>query len=141
MPLRGRSYMAFSLTPQPPIAEWLGEIDAWLRGASSFFDGRPVVLDLSAVTLTNPGIVHLVSELGSRGIRIMGLEGVAAEKLGPNLPPLVSGGRFRAREPRDPDHGAARRGRGEARAEPAAAGERRQAGAGRGGQREGRGGA
>jgi septum site-determining protein MinC len=93
MPLRGRSYMAFSLTPQAPIVDWLAELDSWLRGAGGFFDGRPVVLDLSAVTLTNPGIVHLVSELASRGVRIMGLEGVAADKLGPNLPPLVSGGR------------------------------------------------
>jgi septum site-determining protein MinC len=52
-----------------------------------------VVLDLSAVTLTSSAISHLISELGTRGVRIMGLEGVAAEKLGPNLPPLVSGGR------------------------------------------------
>jgi septum site-determining protein MinC len=93
MPLRGRSYMAFALSPQPPIAEWLEELDSWLRGASGFFDGRPVVLDLSGVTLTSPAIAHLLSELGTRGIRIMGLEGVAADKLGPNLPPLVSGGR------------------------------------------------
>jgi septum site-determining protein MinC len=93
MPLRGRSYMAFALTPEPPIADWLGELDAWLRGSSGFFAGRPVVLDLSAVTLTSSAIAHLISELGTRGIRIMGLEGVAAEKLGPGLPPLVSGGR------------------------------------------------
>src|SRR5580704_15705000 len=93
MPLRGRSYMAFALTPEPPIADWLGELDAWLRGASGFFAGRPVVLDLSAVTLTSSAIAHLISELGTRGIRIMGLEGIAAEKTGPNLPPLVSGGR------------------------------------------------
>jgi len=93
MPLRGRSYMAFALTPEPPIADWLGELDVWLRGSSGFFAGRPVVLDLSAVTLTSSAIAHLISELGTRGIRIMGLEGVAAEKLGPNLPPLVSGGR------------------------------------------------
>ena len=93
MPLRGRSYMAFTLSPLPPIADWLEELDAWLRGASGFFDGRPVVLDLSGVTLTNAAIAHLISELGDRGIRIMGLEGVAADKLGPNLPPLVSGGR------------------------------------------------
>jgi septum site-determining protein MinC len=85
--------MAFALTPEPPIADWLGELDAWLRGASGFFAGRPVVLDLSAVTLTSSAIAHLISELGTRGIRIMGLEGVAAEKLGPGLPPLVSGGR------------------------------------------------
>jgi septum site-determining protein MinC len=85
--------MAFALTPEPPIADWLGELDAWLRGSSGFFAGRPVVLDLSAVTLTSSAIAHLISELGARGIRIMGLEGVAAEKLGTGLPPLVSGGR------------------------------------------------
>jgi septum site-determining protein MinC len=93
MPLRGRSYMAFALSPQPPIAEWLEELDAWMRGASGFFDGRPVVLDLSGVTLTNSAVAHLLSELGNRGIRIMGLEGIAADKLSPNLPPLVNGGR------------------------------------------------
>ena len=93
MPLRGRSYMAFALTPEPPIADWLEELDAWLRGSSGFFAGRPVVLDLSAVTLTSSAISHLISELGMRGVRIMGLEGVGPEKLGPNLPPLVSGGR------------------------------------------------
>jgi septum site-determining protein MinC len=85
--------MAFALTPEPPIADWLGELDTWLRGSSGFFTGRPVVLDLSAVTLTSCAIAHLISELGTRGIRIMGMEGVAAEKAGPNLPPLVSGGR------------------------------------------------
>jgi septum site-determining protein MinC len=93
MPLRGRSYMAFALTPEPPIADWLGELDAWLRGSAGFFAGRPVVLDLSAVMLTSSAIAHLISELGTRGIRIMGLEGIAAEKLGPGLPPLMSGGR------------------------------------------------
>jgi septum site-determining protein MinC len=93
MPMRGRSYMAFALTPEPPIVEWLEELDAWLRGASGFFAGRPVVLDLSAVTLTSPAIAHLISELGTREIRIMGLEGIAADKVTPNLPPLVSGGR------------------------------------------------
>ncbi len=93
MPLRGRSFMAFSLSPQPPIADWLEELDAWMRGASGFFDGKPVLLDLSGVSLTIGAIAHLVSELGTRGIRIMGLEGIAADKVGPNLPPLVSGGR------------------------------------------------
>jgi septum site-determining protein MinC len=85
--------MAFALAPEPPIADWLEELDAWLRGSSGFFAGRPVVLDLSAVTLTSSAISHLISELGTRGVRIMGLEGVGPEKLGPSLPPLVSGGR------------------------------------------------
>jgi septum site-determining protein MinC len=93
MPLRGRSYMAFALAPEPPIADWLEELDMWLRGSSGFFAGRPVVLDLSAVTLTSSAISHLIVELGTRGVRIMGLEGVAADKLGSGLPPLVTGGR------------------------------------------------
>jgi septum site-determining protein MinC len=99
MSLRGRSYVAFALTPAPPIAEWLEELDGWLRGSTGFFSGRPVVLDLAAVTLTPSAIAHLISELGARGIRIMGLEGVAAEKVGPNLPPLMSGGRPAPVEP------------------------------------------
>jgi septum site-determining protein MinC len=93
MRLRGRSYLAFALAPEPPIADWLAELDHWLRSSSGFFAGRPAVLDLAAVTLTSPAISHLISELGDRGIRIMGVEGVAPDKLGPGLPPLVTGGR------------------------------------------------
>ena len=93
MRFRGRSYMAFALTPEPPIIDWLGELDTWIRSSAGFFVGRPVVLDLSAVTLTAPAIAHLIDELASRNIRIMGIEGVDAEKLGPGLPPLLKGGR------------------------------------------------
>jgi septum site-determining protein MinC len=93
MRLRGRSYLAFALAPEPPIAEWLAELDLCLRGSPGFFAGRPAVLDLSAVTLTSSAVAHLVSELGERGIRIMGLEGMAPEKLGPGLPPLLTAGR------------------------------------------------
>jgi septum site-determining protein MinC len=93
MRLRGRSYLAFALAPEAPIANWLAELDLWLRGSPGFFAGRPAVLDLAAVRLTSPGISHLISELGDRGIRILGIEGVAPEKLGPSLPPLLNGGR------------------------------------------------
>jgi septum site-determining protein MinC len=51
------------------------------------------VLDLAAVTLTSPAISHLISEMVDRGIRIMGIEGVAPEKLGHGLPPLLTAGR------------------------------------------------
>jgi septum site-determining protein MinC len=93
MRFRGRSYMAFALTPEPPIVDWLSELDVWIRSSAGFFVGRPVVLDLAAVTLTTPGIAHLIDELASRSIRIMGIEGIDAEKLGPGLPPLLKGGR------------------------------------------------
>jgi septum site-determining protein MinC len=93
MRLRGRSYLAFALAPEPPIADWLAELDHWLRGSPGFFAGRPAVLDLAAVTLTSPAISHLISEMVDRGIRIMGIEGVAPEKLGHGLPPLLTAGR------------------------------------------------
>ncbi len=93
MRFRGRSYMAFALPPEPPLVDWLAERDLWIRSSAGFFIGRPVVLDLAAVTLTTPAIAHLIAELGTRNIRIMGIEGIEADKLGPGLPPLLKGGR------------------------------------------------
>lgn len=93
MRFRGRSFMAFALTPEAPVADWLGELDTWLRNSPGFFAGRPVVLDLAAVKLSGAAIMHLVSELESRGIRIMGLESADPGELGPKLPPVLKGGR------------------------------------------------
>jgi septum site-determining protein MinC len=93
MRLRGRSYIAFVFSPFMPIVDWLGEIDATLARSSGFFAGRPIVLDLSAVDLSSHGITHLVSNLESRGIRVLGLEGVEPTGLDAGLPPVLSGGR------------------------------------------------
>lgn len=89
----GRSYMAFVFTPEAPIVDWLAELDAWIARSPGFFAGRPVVLDLSAVHLSAHGIAHLIASLQERGVRIMGLEGVDSSQLGPELPPLLQGGR------------------------------------------------
>jgi septum site-determining protein MinC len=96
---RGRSFIAFALTPEPPIADWLAELDKWTRTSPGFFVGRPVVLDLSATTLGAPGIAHLISELSQRDIRIMGIEGAEPSELNPSLPPLLTGGRAAAGTP------------------------------------------
>jgi septum site-determining protein MinC len=93
MRFRGRSYMAFALTPEPPVADWLAEIDAWMRSSAGFFVGRPAVLDLAAVSLSSAGIAHLISELEARDIRIMGIEGTDPAALGPGLPPVLKGRR------------------------------------------------
>lgn len=93
MRFRGRSFMAFSLAPEAPIAEWLAELDIWMANSAGFFAGRPVVLDLAAVKLSGSAILHLVSELEGRGIRIMGLEGTEPDGLGAKLPPILKGGR------------------------------------------------
>ncbi len=90
---RGRSFMAFVLAPVPPIAGWLTELDKCSRTSPDFFVGRPIILDLAAAPLAEPGISELITTLGERGIRIMGLEGAEADQLGPSLPPLLKGGR------------------------------------------------
>jgi septum site-determining protein MinC len=99
---RGRSYLAFVLTPEPPIADWLIELDKCIAGAAGFFASRPVVLDLSAVTLSRNAVTYLLSELRSRELHIMGVEGVDPAELGPDLPPLLRGGRATVLEPADP---------------------------------------
>jgi septum site-determining protein MinC len=99
---RGRSYLAFVLAPEPPIADWLAELDKSVRSSAGFFLGRPAVLDLSSVELSPSAIAHLVSQLEALGIRIMGIEGVDAEQLGGGLPPALRGGRATAIEAIEP---------------------------------------
>ncbi|MGY3604809.1 MULTISPECIES: septum site-determining protein MinC [unclassified Bradyrhizobium] len=91
--MRGRSYVAFVFTPVVPIMNWLGEIDATLARSPGFFVGKPVVLDLSALDLSQSAIQHLVANLEQRNIRVLGIEGVSPDHLTNSLPPLLTGGR------------------------------------------------
>src|SRR5882762_3112679 len=91
--MRGRSYVAFVFAPVVPIVGWLEEIDATLASSPGFFVGKPVVLDLSGVDLSRSAIAHLVGSLVARNIRVLGIEGVEADRLEANMPPLLSGGR------------------------------------------------
>jgi septum site-determining protein MinC len=89
---RARSYMAFAFTPQPPIADWLADLDATLERSKGFFAGHPVALDLSAADLTPEAIAQLVAELEARGMRVLGIEGIEPKDATP-LPPVLRGGR------------------------------------------------
>jgi septum site-determining protein MinC len=91
--MRGRSYVAFVFSPAVPIVGWLEEIDATLARSPSFFVGKPVVLDLSAVDLSQSAIAHLIASLEQRNIRVLGIEGVEAGYLAASMPPLLTGGR------------------------------------------------
>jgi septum site-determining protein MinC len=93
MRFRGRSFMAFVLTPAAPITDWLAELDKWTKNSPDFFVGRAIILDLATVTLDQAEMSELIAALGERGIRVMGLEGVEPDQLGPTLPPLLKGGR------------------------------------------------
>jgi septum site-determining protein MinC len=91
--LRGRSYVAFVFVPTVPIQDWLSEIDATIARSPGFFAGRPVVIDLSSVDLSQSGISHLLASLQERSIRVLGIEGVEEARLTAAMPPLLSGGR------------------------------------------------
>lgn len=91
--LRGRSYVAFVFCPVVPIVGWLEELDATIARSPGFFVGKPVVLDLSALDLSQSAIAHLVASLEQRDIRVLGIEGASADKMTKGLPPLLTGGR------------------------------------------------
>jgi septum site-determining protein MinC len=90
---RVRSYMSFVITPQPPIADWLADLDASLERSKGFFAGHPIALDLSAALLTASEIAQLVTKLEERKIRVLGIEGVEVSEGAERLPPILRGGR------------------------------------------------
>jgi len=97
---RPRSYMAFAIAPQPPIVDWLSDLDASLERSEAFFAGQHVALDLSAVNLSPTAIGQLVANLEERNIRVLGIEGIDPAKWQAGLPPVLRGGRgTRASEP------------------------------------------
>jgi septum site-determining protein MinC len=85
--------MAAVLVPEPPLVDWVADIEQRIKGAGAFLAGSPVVLDLSAVKLSQSAIAHLVAELDHRGVRVMGLENTDPATAGAGLPPLVRASR------------------------------------------------
>lgn len=87
--------MALVLAPEPPLPDWLAALDAQIERSPSFFDNRPVVLDLAALPREQPNIAGLFHELERRGIHIIGSEG--AHPSWTDIPawgrPLPTGGR------------------------------------------------
>lgn len=90
---RGRSFLALVLAPEPPIDEWLAEIDSLATRSPGFFSSRPVILDLANLPVDRGSLTTLIADLSARDVRIMGVEGVDPSILGPGMPPIVSGGR------------------------------------------------
>jgi septum site-determining protein MinC len=82
------------LAPEPPLADWISGLDAWLERSPGFFAGRPIVLDISGLELPKPDVETLLKDLFERGIKVMALEGADPEWSDLALPPqLTSGGR------------------------------------------------
>jgi septum site-determining protein MinC len=91
--VHARSYSVIALTPEPPILGWLANLDAAIDRSPGFFAGNVMVLNLSAIALNKAAVSHLVHELQTRDIRLIGIEGIDPSQLGPELPPPLTGGR------------------------------------------------
>lgn len=88
--------MALVLAPEPPITDWLTELDAQIQRSPAFFQGRPVVVDLSALPMRKQDLAALIDDLQQRDIRLIGIEGADPAWLGSEawgLPPLMTGSR------------------------------------------------
>lgn len=91
--LKGRSYLALTLTPELPFEDWLMRLDDLAGRSAGFFLRRPVVLDVEGLDIDRAQLRELVGKLSSRNVRIMGIEGARPSWLGADLPPAMSGGR------------------------------------------------
>jgi septum site-determining protein MinC len=87
--LLSRSFTAFVLAPEHPIASWLAELDLALRRSAGFFADRPVIMDLTRVNLSRDDLTQLIVDLNSRGIMILGIEGADPTLIGRDSPPRL----------------------------------------------------
>jgi septum site-determining protein MinC len=103
----GRSYHAMVLAPEPPIASWLADLDAWLERSPGFFFGRPVVFDVATLQPGKAGLAELLQSLTQRNIKVMGIEGAEPSWLEFAMPPLLLSGRQASATPGEtpPDAG------------------------------------
>ena len=91
--LKGRSFLALALTPELPIDDWLARLDHLAARSAGFFLKRPIVLDVEGLDIDRAQLRDLVGQLGSRNVRIMGIEGARSSLLGSDLPPAMTDGR------------------------------------------------
>jgi septum site-determining protein MinC len=97
----GRSYHAMVLAPEPPVPNWLVELDSWLERSPGFFFGRPVVLDVAVLQPGKLGLAELLQNLALRNIKVMGIEGAEPSWLDFAMPPLLLSGRQTSAVPGD----------------------------------------
>src|SRR3984893_10363228 len=95
------------LAPEPPLADWLAELDTWLERSPGVFFGRPVVLDVAVLQPGKEGLTELLQNLAGRNIKVMGIEGAEPSWLDFAMPPLLLSGRQANFIPGDNPPGAA----------------------------------
>jgi septum site-determining protein MinC len=91
--LKGRSFLAVVLSPDLPLDKWLLKLDDLAMRSAGFFLERPVVLDVTDLSLDKKQLKKLLADLGQRNVRIMGIEGARPSAIEPGMPPAMKGGR------------------------------------------------
>ena len=90
--VRGRSFMAFVVTPEAPLTEWLAALRAQSARAPGFFAGRPVIVDCTQLTAATEGVGTLLADLEALGISIIDVENAGEiPRADPWRRPLVGG--------------------------------------------------
>ncbi|WP_425648540.1 septum site-determining protein MinC [Agrobacterium radiobacter] len=91
--IKGRSFLAVVLSPKSPVDQWLERLDDLAARSAGFFLSRPVVLDVSELSLDKAGLKELLAALTERNVGIMGIEGVRPSMIEPGMPPSLKGGK------------------------------------------------
>ncbi|WP_170985950.1 septum site-determining protein MinC [Rhizobium sp. AU243] len=91
--IKGRSFLAVVLSPESPVDQWLERLDDLAARSAGFFLSRPVVLDVSEMSLDKAGLKELLAALTERNVGIMGIEGVRPSMIEPGMPPSLKGGK------------------------------------------------
>ncbi len=94
--IKGRSFVALVLRPEAPVEAWLDTLAEQMARSPSFFAGRPVIMDLSALAGLDDTFAALIDTLEKRDIRIIGVEGAAPGWTDSEVwgrPPIATSGR------------------------------------------------
>jgi septum site-determining protein MinC len=82
--IRGRSFLALVVAPEPPLETWFAALDRRLRQAPGFLAGRPVIADLAQAAgpgATPDAALDALDGLIARGLKVIGAEGIDPERL------------------------------------------------------------
>ncbi|MFN3889701.1 MAG: septum site-determining protein MinC [Beijerinckiaceae bacterium] len=90
---KGRSYFSLTISPELPLDGWMNRLDGWLERSPGFFSRNSVILDVRDLALERAAFVELLTGLGARGVRILGVEGADPAWSGPDLPPFMPSGK------------------------------------------------
>ena len=73
--------MALVVAPESPLDAWLAALDEQIARSRAFFADRPVVINFLAGNSEMPAPAEMLDDLASRGLKIIGVEGVPREAL------------------------------------------------------------